>query len=302
MMFSRKGKESSATAVTLPHDAMLYEKRSRTAGGAAGYFPGGAYVYTKRFTAPEDWQEKSVILEFEAVYKNAHVKLNGKELAFWPNGYTNFYVPLDEALACGGENELTVIADNSACPNSRWYSGSGIYRNVNLYLGSKAHIQPDGLLIRAEQSGQIQVKVCTIGGEAVRVTVFDGEQSICTGNAPVLENGTELMLQVSQPKLWDAEHPNLYRCVAELLDADRVVDTTESMFGFRTLHWSIIPRGCWMPVTAVPLQYGSQEGRQKEKRRKKGRRADTGYCSHQSDVQPADEPAGRHHGQNDGKT
>lgn len=237
-MLSRKGEKASAKAVTLPYDAMLYEKRSRAAGGATGYFPGGTYTYTHRFTAPEDWRSKSIILEFEAVYKNASVSLNGKTLAFWPYGYTNFFVSLDEALIYGGENELTVVADNSACPNSRWYSGSGIYRSVNLYLGSKAHIEPDGLLIRAEQSGRMQVKVHVTGGSAVRVTVFDGEQVLCTETAAVLNEAAEMTLNVAEPKLWDSEHPNLYRCTAELLDGDTITDQEESDFGFRTLSWS----------------------------------------------------------------
>ena len=145
----KQGDSAEPKAVTLPHDAMLFEKRDRKAAtaGACGYFPGGKYEYAKRFFLPEAERGRTHILEFEAVYKNAKVYLNGSLAAERPYGYSNFYVPLDEYLRFGEENEITVIADNSAVPNSRWYSGSGIYRNVSLYSGHSSHILPDGLLI-----------------------------------------------------------------------------------------------------------------------------------------------------------
>ena len=129
--------------VTLPHDAMLYEKRSKDAAtaGACGYFPGGAYVYVKRFLVPETWRTQSAVLEFEAVYQNAQVFVNDALVAEQRYGYTNFFVVLDPQLKYGEENEIKVIADNSSVPNSRWYSGSGIYRSVNLFLGDKSHIR-----------------------------------------------------------------------------------------------------------------------------------------------------------------
>ena len=117
-------------AVTLPHDAQILEKRRADASdGGHGYFPGGVYTYEKAFTAPADWVDKKVLVEFEGVYKNSTVSLNGKQIGGHKYGYTTFTVELT-GLNYGGENTLTVVADNSQLPNSRWYSGSGIYRPV----------------------------------------------------------------------------------------------------------------------------------------------------------------------------
>ena len=105
--------------VTLPHDGQITEMRSADASnGGHAYFPGGVYTYKKTFEAPKAWEGKTVLVEFEGVYKNASVSLNGEELCFHPYGYTNFYVELSK-LNVGGENTLTVVADNSKLPNSR---------------------------------------------------------------------------------------------------------------------------------------------------------------------------------------
>lgn len=239
-LFGAVGKEPSMQPVTLPHDAMLYEKRSKDAAtaGACGYFPGGAYVYVKRFLVPETWRTQSAVLEFEAVYQNAQVFVNDALVAEQRYGYTNFFVVLDPQLKYGEENEIKVIADNSSVPNSRWYSGSGIYRNVNLFLGDKSHIRPDGLLVSTSGNDAAHVKVSVTGGDTVRVSVLDGEKVVAQAEAAVKEGTASADIPVSQPRLWDAEHPELYRCRAELLKNGEMVDEADAWFGFRTLSWS----------------------------------------------------------------
>ena len=239
-LFGAVGKEPSMQPVTLPHDAMLYEKRSKDAAtaGACGYFPGGAYVYVKRFLVPETWRTQSAVLEFEAVYQNAQVFVNDALVAEQRYGYTNFFVVLDPQLKYGEENEIKVIADNSSVPNSRWYSGSGIYRNVNLFLGDKSHIRPDGLLVSTSGNNAAHVKVSVTGGDTVRVSVLDGEKVVAQAEAAVKEGTASADIPVSQPRLWDAEHPELYRCRAELLKNGEMVDEADAWFGFRTLSWS----------------------------------------------------------------
>lgn len=239
-LFGAVGKEPSMQPVTLPHDAMLYEKRSKDAAtaGACGYFPGGAYVYVKRFLVPETWRTQSAVLEFEAVYQNAQVFVNDALVAEQRYGYTNFFVVLDPQLKYGEENEIKVIADNSSVPNSRWYSGSGIYRNVNLFLGDKSHIRPDGLLVSTSGNEAAHVKVSVTGGDTVRVSVLDGEKVVAQAEAAVKEGTASADIPVSQPRLWDAEHPELYQCRAELLKNGEMVDEADAWFGFRTLSWS----------------------------------------------------------------
>ena len=132
-----------------------------------------------------------------------------------------------------------MIADNSAVPNSRWYSGSGIYRNVNLFLGDRNHIIPDGLLISTSGNNTAHVKVSVTGGDTVRVSILDGESLAAQAEVPVKDGTASVDIPVSQPRLWDADHPELYLCRTELLKDGEVVDTAEERFGFRTLSWSV---------------------------------------------------------------
>ena len=146
---------------------MIYEQRSRESvtAGACGYFLGGTYVYEKSFEAPVEWKGKKIILEFEGIYQQAQVYLNGQLTGTNIYGYSNFYVPLENGLVYGESNQLKVVADNSKCPNSRWYSGSGIYRKVNLYVGEECYIQPEGVKITTPEIDRIQIESDVTGGE-----------------------------------------------------------------------------------------------------------------------------------------
>ena len=207
-------------AVTLPHDAQITEKRGADVGGSGhGYFPGGVYTYEKTFTAPAEWAEKTILLEFEGVYKNATVSLNDKELCFHAYGYTRFFVELKE-LNIGGENTVTVVADNSKLPNSRWYSGSGIYRPVWLYVGPKESIRPES------------VKLSTISIDPAVVRV-QSPIPVKAELAGVCGEGTDFTLTIPDAKLWSAEEPHLYP--VKITSAE---DETEIMFGIRQITWS----------------------------------------------------------------
>lgn len=239
-LFSRRGEEDKAKLVSLPHDAMLLEPRSKDAktAGASGYFREGCYDYVKTFKAPEDWKEKSVILELEAVYMNSSVYLNGELMAERPYGYSNYFVELNSGLRFGEENELKVVADNSKAPNSRWYSGSGIIRPVSLHIGNKAHFVPDSLHVEGSQDGKATVAVEVTGGDLLKVTLTRNGKEAASASGEVTDGTAHLVLSVQDPDLWDAENPNLYTCKAVLMDGDKEADCTSVDFGFRTLSWS----------------------------------------------------------------
>ena len=238
--FKRAESSEKPQTVNLPHDAMLYEKRDRKAptAGACGYFPGGAYEYTKSFFIPKEEQERAYILEFEGVYKNAKIYVGDVLAAERPYGYTNFFVSLNEYLQFGSVNEIKVLADNSAVPNSRWYSGSGIYRDVNLYTGDICHIQPDGLAITTAKNEDVTVKATVSGGDQLRIILYDGDSAVTEATGKIINGEAVVHLHISQPRLWDAEHPELYRCSAILLKDGMEVDRAEDWFGFRTLKWN----------------------------------------------------------------
>ena len=208
-------------AVTLPHDAQIMEKRSKnTSGGGHGYFPGGVYTYEKTFRAPSEWENKDVLVEFEGVYKNATVSLNGKELCFHPYGYTGFFVKLED-LKIGEENTITVVADNSKLPNSRWYTGAGIYRPVWLYICEKDGLTPESVKISTKSINPAVIRVQSAVSVKAEVAGIAGE-------------GTDFTLTIPDARLWSAETPNLY--TAKITAGER--DETEITFGIRQITWS----------------------------------------------------------------
>lgn len=157
--------------VTLPHDAMIHEKRDPEceSGSAGAYFPGGVYEYVKTFDVPGQWKGKIVLIRFEGVYRRADVSVNGTHVGRIVNGYTERIFDLSAALNYGAENEIKVVLDNSEVPNSRWYSGSGIYRPVTLFVLDQVHMEPDGVRVSTVSCNpaRIAVLVKHVGGEAV---------------------------------------------------------------------------------------------------------------------------------------
>ena len=224
------GDTAPGKPVTLPHDAMLAEPRTALSAGGTntGWYEGYDYEYRRTLTVPENALADTHILEFEGVYHNAEVWLNGQKAAFRPYGYTNFYVDCAPYLHAG-ENELRVIARNADQPNSRWYSGAGIYRPVQLWTAGGAHIALNGVKIRtlSLDPAVVEMRVKTTAPGTVRMMVddlpavqqeSDGE-AVCT-------------LTLDNARLWTPETPNLYTCRVSFAD-DEVTET----FGVRKVEW-----------------------------------------------------------------
>lgn len=224
------GDTAPGKAVTLPHDAMLAEPRTALSAGGTntGWYEGYDYEYQRTLTVPENELADTHILEFEGVYHNAEVWLNGQKAAFRPYGYTNFYVDCAPYLHAG-ENELRVIARNADQPNSRWYSGAGIYRPVQLWKARGAHITLNGVKIRtlSLQPAIVEVRVKTTAPGTVRLTVDD---------LPAMQQESDgeavFTLTLDNARLWTPETPNLYTCRVSFAD-DEVTET----FGVRKVEW-----------------------------------------------------------------
>lgn len=237
-------RDEAAYPVTLPHDAMLSEPRTQesTGEGNIGWYIGGDYEYTKNFFVPEEYKDKKVLIEFEGIYHNGEVYINGKKAAYRPYGYTNFNVDTEGFFQYGKENEIKVIARNADQPNSRWYPGTGIYRPAYLYVGEEKHIPVNGVRIRtlSYDPARIEVVVKTSSpGEVSLEIEFEGNKVLAVKGESTKENGqieayqTIFQLDVPNAKLWDTEHPNLYTCKA-IFGEDEVTET----FGIRELIWN----------------------------------------------------------------
>ena len=242
-----QGVEEPAVQVTLPYDAMLRESRNEEAAGIhnIGWFEGHDYEYRTSLLVPEAELDRKRILRLDGVYHNARVMVNGCEAAYRPYGYIDIYVNLTKYLKAG-ENEIVVYAQNADQPNSRWYSGSGIYRPVYLFEAEGDYILPDGIRVRTISHEPAVIAVSVLGSAAgqAEVTIMDAEgHTVAAGSAPVtpVAGGMpgdeftlagELELTIADARLWSAASPYLYTAKATLAGDEA---TTE--FGIRTLTW-----------------------------------------------------------------
>jgi beta-galactosidase len=248
---SLAGRSAAATPVTLPHDAVRDLGRSADSdeGPRTGNFPGGLFDYSKTFVVPDGYREKSVTLEFEGVYRDAMVFINGEFAARRANGYTNFYVRADAYLRYGEPNTIRVQA--RAHEDSRWYSGAGIHRNTKLIVGELVHVALDGVRITtADVDAERAVVAIATAVEnegrvtrTVRVTteILDAEGvAVASGSAPVtllpgVSEIARLRLLVASPALWSVDAPNLYTAHTTVTDGEDVLDQERTSFGIRTL-------------------------------------------------------------------
>ncbi len=259
--------------VRLPYDAMIHETKTQNTKNAhqTGYYPGFQYIYSKTFFAPIEWKEKKVVVEFEGVYMNTRVFVNGDDAGGCINGYTNFYIDLGGFLRYGEENVIQVVANNSAERNSRWYSGSGIYRDVNLHVGDTLSILPEGLRI---STPEMDADCATVIVETalencarlprrimLETSIFNEKGERVAGDwmpLTVYAGQKEKIYQrilLAQPKLWSPELPNLYTCGVRLLENDFVIDKSTSTFGVRKLSLDAM-RGLRINGKTVKLRGG----------------------------------------------
>ncbi|MEM1582502.1 MAG: glycoside hydrolase family 2 TIM barrel-domain containing protein [Candidatus Bathyarchaeia archaeon] len=241
--------------VDLPHDFSIIQKRDPNAPGgpSVGYFPGGVATYEKTIFIPENWRGKKVLLEFEGVYMNAVVYFNNNIVAKHPYGYTSFHCDLTPYLFFGRENKIRVFVNNGAQPNSRWYSGSGIYRHVWLLVGESIHIPPWGVYVTtpkvssevstvsvkttvensAQAAAQVTVRTTLLTNSGSEVARGEVEVNVPAGGS--VETNQDL--EVSSPNLWSVENPYLYTLRSEIIRDGVVVDKTDTKIGIRSISF-----------------------------------------------------------------
>ena len=252
----RKPDDTTWRLLDLPHDWSIELDRSPDAPSkeSNGFFQMGRGWYRKTFAAPAEWQDRKVYIEFEGVYMNAEVWLNDDFLGRHPYGYTSFQYDLTPYLKIGEDNVLTVVVDNACQLNSRWYSGSGIYRHVWLMVAAPVHIAHWGVAVTtpevSETSATVQV-VTTVDNETEAtqsVTVHTHVVSCAdvvlrsvSTTISIESNSSDLCQQtveISEPQLWSPDSPSLYHLDTEISLNDVVVDTSSTPFGIRRLFFN----------------------------------------------------------------
>lgn len=247
------GGGSEPAVVNLPHDAVIGTKRVHEDNlGAVGFYKAKNVNYTKKFKVPADWADKSVMIEFEGIYQNAAVYVNNSYAGTAFYGYGGHYFDIKRFLLAGQENEIKVLVKNGANPAGRWYTGGGIYRDVWLHVGSAVHIVHTGTRVSTEAVEDDQATVLVLtpivheGSDVVTAFVsneiLDAEGNVVAQETiPVtcFDHNEKLMRQrlvVENPKLWDAENPNLYSIRTKVTVNGEVVDTFEDTFGIRYMR------------------------------------------------------------------
>ncbi len=242
-----------ATPVNLPDDFCLNKERDpNTPGGASvGFIPGGEATYKKDFKTPAEWTGKVVLLNIDGAYMNAEVSLNNNLLFHHPYGYTAFNVDLTKWLRTGDMANKLSIVTSSIQPNSRWYSGGGLYREVSIYIGGKVRIMPWELFVTTPEVSAEKATVhvsanVTNDGPACEAEIEFAVKGKCgctktavTVSAQLAAEGdtaVEADIIVENPKLWDVDDPNLYDMVATVKVNGEETDVYETGFGIRKIE------------------------------------------------------------------
>ncbi|MBS4461345.1 DUF4982 domain-containing protein [Aerococcaceae bacterium zg-B36] len=242
-----------ARKVNLPHDAMLEEQPYAESknGGNTGFRDGHNYVYLKHIDCTQEDLATVKILKFEGSYMNTFVYVNGQLAGKHHNGYTVFYVPIHEYLHIG-QNEIRVEVRNAAMSNSRWYSGSGLYRDVYLLESDILYIKETGTTVTTlsveKDFAEIEVAVPVVNANfgskafSAKLEVFNAQNEVVQSELrPYYIKSHEqsdimLRLGIENPALWSAETPNLYQVKVQLLVNEVIVDEDSQTFGIRTIQ------------------------------------------------------------------
>ena len=257
-MSSPRYNDSKWRTLNLPHDWAIEGDFSATApsGNSGGALPGGTGWYRKTFTVDAADRDKQFYIDFDGVYMNSTVWINGTKLGTRPYGYSSFRYDLTPYLKFGEKNVVAVRVDNSDQPNSRWYSGCGIYRHVWLNKTDKVHVAHWGTHVVAD----IKNEKASSGTVAITVQIDNttaAAQSITIKNKILAPNGTQVastakkmsvspratnvssssQMKVSRPLLWSCDNPNVYTVVTTIEQNGKVLDTYETTTGFRSFKF-----------------------------------------------------------------
>jgi len=247
--------DSKWQSVELPHDWSVRGQLSPTLASCTGFLPGGIGWYRKTMNVPLDKQGEKVYLYFEGVYNRSEVYVNGKLLGKRPNGYISFLYDATPYIEYGKENTIAVRVDHSRSADSRWYTGSGIYRNVWMVYANPVHIAQWGVYafpkVANTRQGILQVEVSVKNEDAAQAGISVVNELISPEGKSVAKNTKQLSvpanqegkihaeMKISKPALWDLDNPSLYTLQTTILKGGKVIDQTTTQTGFR--HFAFDP-------------------------------------------------------------
>ena len=240
--------------INLPHDWSIEGPFSADYGSGNGYVPGGIAWYRKHFSLDDSYKGKIVAIEFDGVYDNSEVWINGQFVGRRPYGYSSFQYDLTPFLNFGiDDNVIAVRVDHTKFADSRWYTGSGIYRHVRLRISDKLHIahwgtyvttpevSADSALVRVETAIKNDSDQSRTFSLLLEIASPDGKTFNTALNDQTIEAGKEVTLtreiKVSSPQLWSVESPELYALQSRIVSDSTPIDQTSETFGIRTIKF-----------------------------------------------------------------
>lgn len=234
--------------VQLPHDWSIRQPLDSTFASASGYLPGGIGWYSRQVYIPQEDRGKKMFLYFEGVYNRSEVFVNGKSLGKRPNGYLSFSYDISANVKYGSENQISVRVDHSLDADSRWYTGSGIYRNVWLVRAAPIHLDQWGVYAYPEiqgNKGVLHVETSLKNESAAAATLsvlselLDGQGQVVSKTFKQLNVNAAGMAKASyditlhNPQLWNITKPNLYTLRTTIRRNNKVLDQSVIKTGFR---------------------------------------------------------------------
>lgn len=244
--------DSEWRELDLPHDWSVEHNASQEYASCTGYLPGGIAWYRKNLEIPADREGENVYVYFGGVYNNSDVFINGKWIGKRPNGYISFMYDLTKYINYGGRNVIAVRVDHSDAFDSRWYTGSGIYRDVELVYAGDVHIAQWGVSYETAVSGktatvyaktEIDNKLDKASKVQVVNTLYNAAgakvaTAKANGTVAALESGAvKTALKVKNPELWGVDSPTLYSMTTEVKVGGKVVDNSTIKVGIRTINF-----------------------------------------------------------------
>lgn len=242
--------DSQWEEVQLPHDWSIKLPLNKNGSASMGFLPGGIGWYRKTFSVPSEYKNKTVKIQFDGVYHQCDVFINGKHIGFHPYGYIGFEYNLSQYLNLEGKNTLAVRVDHSNSPSSRWYSGSGIYRHAWLTVTDLIQISTWGTSVTtpriSRESADVKIEVTLENNSKDskditienRILKFNGEQVSFKKSSSVIGSNSTLkinqQLTVEKPELWSIDSPNMYRMATTLKIGNKIVDDYVTPFGIRS--------------------------------------------------------------------
>lgn len=261
--------------VNLPHDWSIKGQLSPTLASCTGFLPGGIGWYRKSLFVPQQKQGEKAYIYFEGVYNRSEVYINGHLLGKRPNGYVSFMYDITPYIEYNKENIIAVRVDHSRYADSRWYTGSGIYRNVWVVYVNPVHIAQWGVYVTPSEAnnkqGILDIEVEIDNGSAQKADLSVKNELISKGGNVLAQKTNKITvnankngkittsLKINNPQLWNLENPNLYQLRTTIIKKGKIIDQTTTTTGFRSFTFDpnkgFALNGSWMKVKGVCIHH-----------------------------------------------